>query len=113
MNDQPIDSIDKFEKALRDEQTASYVLRLYIAGNTEKSVQAIIRLRGICETNLKGRYQLEIIDISQSPEMAMKEQIIATPTLIKSLPLPIRRIIGDLSKAERILIGLDVLQFKK
>ena len=106
----PIDSSQAFEEALRKKQTASYVLRLFISGQTSKSAQAIQQLRQICETNLKGRYQLEVVDISQKPDLAKKEQIIATPTVIKTLPMPIRRIVGNLSRTEQVLVGLDLQQ---
>jgi circadian clock protein KaiB len=87
-----------------------YVLRLYIAGQTPKSVKAITNLKKICEENLQGRYELEVIDLYQSPQLARGEQIIAVPTLIKKLPPPLRRIIGDMSNTERVLVGLDLLK---
>lgn len=104
----PIDATERFENALEQAKKAKYVLRLFVAGNSEKSTRAIETIREICETNLKGRYTLEVIDIYQQPELARGEQIIAAPTLIKSLPLPLRRIIGDLSSTERILVGLNL-----
>jgi circadian clock protein KaiB len=107
-DDRPYDSSEKFEKALADAQNAKYVLRLYIAGNTARSAAAIEHIREVCETRLQGRYVLEVIDIYQQPERARGEQILAVPTLIKTLPLPLRRIIGDLSDTERILVGLDL-----
>jgi len=107
-DDELVDSSEKFEKALADSKKTKYVLRLFIAGNSTKSANAIDSIRDICETNLKGRYTLEVIDIYQQPELARGEQIIAAPTLIKSLPPPLRRIIGDLSSKERILIGLNL-----
>jgi circadian clock protein KaiB len=106
---QPDDLSESFEKALQKSQSDHFVLRLYISGNTAKSAQAILNLRKICELKLNGRYHLEVIDISQNPGLAKSEQIIATPTLIKSLPVPLRRIIGDLSHIEQVLIGLDIL----
>jgi circadian clock protein KaiB len=84
------------------------VLRLYVTGTTPASQRAIARVRAICEQHLLGRYELEVIDIYQLPALAKDEQIIATPTLIKVLPEPLRRFIGDMSKAERVLFGLDV-----
>lgn len=109
MEDQlPENASQEFEQALHDLENRSYILRLYIAGNTKKSADAIVSLRKVCEEHLSGRYQLEVIDIHQQPAVARGEQIIATPTLIKYLPLPLRRIIGDLSKTERIMIGLDL-----
>ena len=85
-----------------------YVLRLYITGLTARWVRAISNIRVICQEHLKGRYDLEVIDLSQHPELAEAAQIIAAPTLIKKLPLPLRRFIGDMSETERILIGLDL-----
>ena len=87
---------------------ARYVLRLYITGATPRSIRAIANIRGICEEHLEGRYDLEVVDISQHPMLAEGEQIIAAPTLIKKLPLPLRRFIGDMSETERILIGVDL-----
>jgi circadian clock protein KaiB len=85
-----------------------YVLRLYITGTTPRSMRAIANIKNICENHLKGRYQLEVIDIYEKPKLAKEEQIIASPTLIKKLPLPLRRFIGDLSDTEHILLGLDL-----
>lgn len=87
---------------------ARYVLRLYIIGNTLQSTRAISNIRKICEEHLEGRYELEVVDIAQHPTLAKGEQIIAAPTLIKKLPLPLRRFIGDMSQTERILVGLDL-----
>jgi circadian clock protein KaiB len=86
----------------------SYVLRLYVTGATPRSTRAITNIRKICEEHLEGRYELEIVDIAQHPTLAEGEQIIAAPTLIKKLPLPLRRFIGDMSQTERILLGLDL-----
>ena len=97
------------ERALGDETTTHYVLRLYITGTTAHSARALANIRQLCDENLPGRYELEIIDLSQSPMLAQSEQIIAAPTLIKSLPLPLRRFIGDMSQTSRILAGLDVI----
>ena len=85
-----------------------YVLRLYVAGQTPKSVLAIANIKRICEENLQGQYELEVIDLYQQPQLAQGEQIIALPTLIKKLPPPLRRIIGDMSDTERVLVGLDL-----
>jgi circadian clock protein KaiB len=90
--------------------TERYVLRLYVTGTTPGSQRAIERVRAVCEQHLKGRYGLEVIDIYQLPALARHEQIIATPTLIKVLPAPLRRFIGDLSTLEKILFGLDVVR---
>jgi circadian clock protein KaiB len=86
-----------------------YVLRLYVSGATPRSAEAIANLSEICEERLKGRYDLQVIDIYQQPELASERQIVAVPTLIKQLPLPLRRLVGDLSKEERVLVGLDLL----
>ena len=85
-----------------------YILRLYITGMTPRSAQAIENVRAICEEHLHGAYELEVIDLYQQPVLAKGEQIIAAPTLIKRLPLPLRRIIGDMSNTDRVLIGLDL-----
>ncbi len=85
-----------------------YVLRLYVTGTTPASVRAIERVQTICEQHLSGRYDLEVIDIYQLPALAKDQQIVATPTLIKVLPTPLRRFIGDLSRAETVLFGLDL-----
>lgn len=98
----------KFESRLRDRRTEKYILRLYIAGTTPRSTRAVANIREICERNLRGRYDLEVIDIYQKPALAKGEQIIAAPTLVKQLPLPLRRFIGDLSDTERILVGMDL-----
>ncbi len=85
-----------------------YVLRLYVTGMTMRSMQAIANLRAICETRLQGRYELEVVDIYQHPRLARDEQIVAAPTLIRKLPLPLRRMVGNLSEEERVLMGLDL-----
>lgn len=97
-----------FEKAIRESKNRKYVLRLYIAGATPKSSQAITNIKRICEEHLKGRYELEVIDIYQQPVLAEGEQVIAVPTLVKRLPLPLRRFIGSMADEERILMGLDL-----
>ena len=86
-----------------------YILRLYITGMTSRSARTIQNLRLFCEKHLAGRYELQVIDVYQQPELASREQIVAVPTLIKQLPLPLRRLIGDMSDEERVLIGLDIL----
>lgn len=96
------------ERLAAGRKTERYVLRLYIAGLTPRSTQAIQNIRRICEEHLEGRYDLEVIDIYQQPTLAEGEQIIAAPTLVKKLPLPLRRFIGDMSNTERILVGMDL-----
>jgi len=83
-------------------------LRLYVAGQTVKSVTALANLKKYCEEHLKGRYQLEVIDLLQNPQLAEGDQILAIPTLVRKVPSPIRKIIGDLSNKERVLVGLDI-----
>jgi circadian clock protein KaiB len=98
----------QFEAAHTLPNDQTYVLRLYIAGTTPRSTQAILNIKRICEQYLLGRYELEVIDVYQQPVLAAGEQIIAAPTLIKQLPSPLRKFIGDMSDTERILIGLDL-----
>ena len=86
-----------------------YVLRLYVTGMTSRSARAVKNLQAICDEYLAGRYDLEVIDIYQQPVLTRGEQIIAAPTLIKKLPLPMRRIIGDMSNRDRVLLGLDLV----
>lgn len=107
MKTNPAQSVQSKSKPHKDE-TDHYVLRLYVAGKSPKSVNAVTNLRKICEENLQGCYELEVIDLYQQPQLAQGEQIIALPTLIRKLPLPLRRIIGDLSNTERVLVGLDI-----
>jgi circadian clock protein KaiB len=101
-------STEEFEEAVAKRDQAKYVLRLYVTGMTPKSTQAIANVRKLCEKHLAGRYELEVIDIYQQPKLAKGEQIIATPTLIKKLPLPLRKLIGDMSDTERFLVGIDL-----
>jgi circadian clock protein KaiB len=86
----------------------TWELRLYVAGQTPKSVTALANLRRYCEEHLKGRYKLEVIDLLVNPQLAEGDQILAIPTLVRKVPEPIRKIIGDLSNEERVLVGLDV-----
>jgi circadian clock protein KaiB len=99
----------RLEKALSGGgKEERYVLRLYITGMTARSAQAVATIKSICEEHLEGRYDLEVIDIYQHPQLAADEQIVAAPTLVKHLPEPLRRFIGDLSNEERVLLGLDL-----
>jgi circadian clock protein KaiB len=102
------DTTEEFEHPPQDAENEKYLLRLYVTGLTPKSTRAIQNLKKICEENLKGRYELEVIDIYQQPALAKDEQIVAVPMLIKQLPTPLRRLIGDMSDKERILVGLDL-----
>jgi circadian clock protein KaiB len=85
-----------------------YLIKLYVTGQTPRSLQAIANLRRICEGELSGQYELVVIDVLERPQLAEDEKILATPTVVKELPHPIRRIIGDLSDSERVLLGLDL-----
>ncbi len=84
-------------------------LRLYVAGQTPRSLTAFANLRQICEQHLPGRYEIEVIDLARQPQLAQSDQIVALPTLVRRLPVPIRRVIGDLSNTERVLVGMDLL----
>jgi circadian clock protein KaiB len=107
-NNPKLDDAAGFEAAAAAPSDAHYVLRLYVTGTTPHSARAIVNIRKICEEYLRGRYDLEVVDICDHPILAEGEQIIAAPTLIKMLPLPLRRFIGDMSQTDRILLGLDL-----
>ena len=89
-------------------QQDGYNLRLYIAGQTPRSVAALANLKNICEQHLSGRYEIEVVDLAKNPALAQRHQIVAIPTLIRELPEPLRRIIGDLSNLQKVLVGLDI-----
>lgn len=98
-----------FEKLMAGTATDDrYVLRLYITGMTPRSTEAFATIKALCEQRLQGRYELEVVDIYQHPQLAVDEQIIAVPTLVKLLPAPLRRLVGDLSNVDRVLLGLDL-----
>jgi len=94
--------------ALVSDPSDQYVLRLFVAGSTTRSVRAIANLRRICEEHLKGRYELAIIDVYQNPELAKQVHIFAAPTLLKELPLPLRQFVGDLADTEKVKLGLAI-----
>lgn len=96
------------DAAPQSQRAPSYVLRLFVTGTTARSARAIANLRRVCEQHLRGTYDLEVVDIYQHPSSAKEYQIVAAPTLVKMLPLPLRRIIGDLANEERVLAGLDL-----
>lgn len=100
----------KPEKPKKSSSAASarYLLRLYVTGITPRSTRAIANIKSICEEHLKGNYDLEVVDLYRQPVLAAGDQIVAVPTLIKKLPPPLRRLIGDLSDREKVLIGLDI-----
>jgi circadian clock protein KaiB len=107
------DETEAFELALAAQPAAEhYLLRLFVTGTTPRSARAIQNIRAICEEKLHGRYDLEVIDIYQHPEQARPEQVVVTPTLVKKLPLPVRKLIGDLSDEQRVLVGLNILPRK-
>jgi len=103
------DVTEDYEQALKNKGKEKYVLRLYVTGMTAKSVRAIENVRKLCAKYLENRCDLEIIDVYQQPEHVKTEQLVAAPTLIKKLPLPLRKLIGDMSNKDRILIGLDLV----
>jgi circadian clock protein KaiB len=99
---------DQVEPSQLDEVSERWLLKLYVAGQTPQSVAAFSNLKRICEKHLKGQYQIEIVDLRVNPKLAKGDQIIAVPTLVRQLPSPIKKIIGDLSDEERVLVGIDV-----
>ncbi len=104
----PADTTAAFEKALADESRARYLFTLYVAGVRPRSQRAIENVRRLCEQHLPGRYELQIIDIYQQPELAEVAQVIAAPTLVKKIPLPIQRLIGDLTREGSLLVSLGI-----
>lgn len=101
-------SQESVEQELLNLELENYVFHLYVAGNSPKSVRAIQNFTKICEEHLQGRYELEVIDIYKQPELLEKEQIFAVPTLIKKLPLPLQKLIGDMTNTEKIMVYLDL-----
>ncbi|HKS09556.1 MAG TPA: circadian clock KaiB family protein [Pyrinomonadaceae bacterium] len=110
LRNKPPSTTEKFEDALnqRPARRPEYILRLYVTGSTPRSLKAISNLKRLCDEYLPGVYELQVIDIYKNPDAARDEQIIAAPTLIKRLPAPLRRFVGDLSNTEKLLIGLDI-----
>ena len=108
MKTNKISATKAFEKALANQPTGKYVLRLYVAGATDRSRQAILRTRRLCEAELKGNYELEVIDVYQQPILACDGHIVATPTLVREFPRPIRRLIGNLSNTTGLFVGLEL-----
>jgi circadian clock protein KaiB len=97
-----------FERAAALRRGRKYVLRLYVAGATPQSTRALVNIKEICEEHLQGRYELEVVDVFVQPAEARAQDIIAVPTLLKKLPAPLRRLVGDLSNRERVLVGLNI-----
>lgn len=108
-NESTNNSSEAFEQAISELDNRYYCFRLYIAGTTVNSIRAIENIKRICEGYLQGRYELEVIDVYQQPGFGRQENILAVPTLIKRLPPPLQRVIGDMSKTEKVLVGLDIL----
>ena len=103
------DATAEFEKLTTEApRKERYVLKLYVTGMTTRSAEAVAALKGLCEEHLLGRYDLEVIDIHQQPELASKEQLVALPMLVKQLPAPMRRLIGNLADEDRVLVGLNL-----
>jgi circadian clock protein KaiB len=105
-----VDSTREFEEDLRSAADQKYLLRLYVSGMTLKSMNAVENVKRVCEATMAGRYELEVVDIRQHPEFAREAQVVAAPTLVKQLPLPLRRLIGDMSNTGRVLVGLDIAE---
>jgi circadian clock protein KaiB len=101
------------KKRTSKREDPAFQLRLYVAGQTAKSLTAFSNLQRICETHLAGQYQIEVIDLLKNPQLAAGDQILAVPTLVRRLPEPIKKIIGDLSNEERVLVGLDMVPVKE
>jgi circadian clock protein KaiB len=92
----------------QDEQAELWELRLYVAGQTQRAMTAFANLKKLCEEHLQSKYRIEVIDLLRNPQLAKGDQILAVPTLVRKLPVPVRKIIGDLSNTERVLVGLDL-----
>jgi circadian clock protein KaiB len=102
------DPFAEFEVSRTQPKEPAYLLRLYVTGNTPQSTRAIVNLKALCESRLRGRYELTIVDLYQTPEAARAEQIVCSPTLVKRLPPPLRRLIGDLSNPDQVLLALNI-----
>ena len=105
--------IPSFSAKEKTAESETWHLRLYVAGQTPKSIAAFANLKKICEEHLKGQYTIEVIDLLENPRLAKGDQILAVPTLVRKLPIPIRKIIGDLSNTERVLVGLNLYSDKE
>ncbi len=99
---------EEFLEAMKEKKNRKFILRLFVTGITPRSIDAVEEVRKLCEEHLKGRYELEVIDLYTQPQAASTNQIIAAPTLIKLLPLPVRKIVGDMTEKEKLLAGLDI-----
>jgi circadian clock protein KaiB len=113
MNSRKVNS-EKKMKDVKPDKTVNdkWVLRLYVAGQTPKALTAYANLKKICENQLKSQYSIEVVDLLINPQLGSEDQILALPTLVRKLPVPVRKIIGDLSNTERVLVGLDLMQVR-
>ena len=109
----PANKAKKAPSTDKNSKPETWNLRLYVAGQTPKSIAAFANLKKICEEHLKGKYNIEVIDLLENPKLAKGDQILAIPTLVRKLPEPIRKIIGDLSNTERVLVGLNLFPHKE
>jgi circadian clock protein KaiB len=109
MKQKEMNSEKRIREKLNGDSNDKWVLRLYVAGQTPKALTAFANLTRICDEQLKGKYSIEVIDLLKHPQKGADDQIFALPTLVRKLPVPVRKIIGDLSNTERVLIGLDLL----
>jgi circadian clock protein KaiB len=101
--------LNERETIIVDADAKKWNLRLYVAGQTPKSIVALANLKRICDEHMNGQYKIEIVDLMENPQLAQRDQIVAIPTLVRELPSPLKRIIGDLSNTDRVLVGLDVV----
>lgn len=104
----PIDPAASMAKSTASQPESEWELRLYVAGQTSRSLAALHNLRSICEEHLKGKYRIEVVDLLVNPQLAREDEILALPTLVRKVPKPLRKIIGDLSNTERVLVGLQL-----
>ena len=109
MNKEINNKTEKLKDTEGESPDDKWILRLYVAGQTPKCVLAFNNLKKICEEQLKGKYQIEVIDLLVNPQLSRQDQILAIPTLVRKLPVPVRKIIGDLSNTEKVLVGLDIV----
>jgi circadian clock protein KaiB len=108
MSDEFAEDLAEIEAALVASHTQQFRLRLYVIGSGPRSIRAVSNTRALCETHLAGRYDLQVIDLNQRPELARQEQLLAAPTLVREQPEPVRKMVGDMSNLERVLHGLDI-----
>ena len=102
------EDLDELERIAKESREGTYKLRLYVTGSTPRSVKAVSNVRAICDEHLAGRYDLEVVDLYQRPELAREEQVMAAPTLVRELPEPIRKVVGDMSDEDKVLYSLNI-----